>query len=146
LKGLGNIAFILSLIAGILILISGIFWLVDPSLFDYIGLSGFRASVNGFFDIFGTYPPYPSLIGGLGILFGIIVLIGAYYVYLPAAYELLGGMIVLIFSIISLMTGGGFVIGTILGIIGGILGMARTPESVEEAVIKPKDQEEHERF
>jgi hypothetical protein len=145
LKGLGNIAFILSLIAGVLILVGGIVWIVDRGIYDYLGLGGF-AGPNGFFGVFGTGPPLPTILGAVAILVAIIVLIGAYYVYLPGGYEMVGGITVLIFSLISLTTGGGFIIGTVLGIIGGILGMARTRESIEEAVIKPKDQEEHERF
>jgi hypothetical protein len=139
LKGYGNIAFILSLIAGILILVGGIVWLVDSSVYNYLG-SGW------FFSTFGNSLLSPILVGGIAILIAIIVLIGAYYIYLPGGYEMVGGIIVLIFSLGSLVSGGGFIIGAVLGIIGGILGMARTRESIEEAVIKPKDQEEHERF
>jgi hypothetical protein len=146
LKGLGNIAFFLSLIAGILILINGILWFADSTLFDNLGLGGFRTSLTGFFNMLGSNPPPPSLLGGMAILCAIIVFIGAYYVHMPAAYEMVGGILVLVLSIISLTTGGGFIVGAILGMIGGILGMARTRESVEEAVVKPKDQEEHERF
>ena len=137
-KGLGNIAFILSFIAGVLILIGGVFWL-DSSIYNYLGLSWF-------FSTFGNYSLSPVLLGGVAILIAIMVLIGAYYVYLPGGYEMVGGIIVLIFSLGSLVSGGGFIIGAVLGIIGGILGMARTRESIEEAVIKPKDKEEHERF
>lgn len=144
LKGLGNIAFILSLLAGVLILIGGILWIVDSDIYYYLGLRGF--GLDAFYSTFGNSSPPPALLGGVAILSAIIVLIGAYYIYLLAGYEMVGGIIVLIFSIVSLVTGGGFIIGTVLGIIGGILGMARTHESIEEAIVKPKDQEEHERF
>ena len=138
LKGLGNIAFILSFIAGVLILISGVFWL-DGSFYNYPGLSWF-------FSTFGNYSLSPILLGSVAILVAIMVLIGAYYIYLPGGYEMVGGIIVLTFSLGSLISGGGFIIGAVLGIIGGILGMARTSESIEEAVVKPEEQEEHERF
>jgi hypothetical protein len=39
--------------------------------------------------------------------------------------EIIGGIIVLIFSIISIVALGGFIIGMILGIIGGILGLLK---------------------
>jgi hypothetical protein len=37
----------------------------------------------------------------------------------------IGGILVLIFSILSIIIGGGFIIGLILGIIGGALGLAK---------------------
>ena len=39
--------------------------------------------------------------------------------------EVIGGILVIIFSILSIVIGGGFIIGLILGIIGGILGLAK---------------------
>jgi hypothetical protein len=39
--------------------------------------------------------------------------------------ETIGGILVIILSILSIVIGGGFFIGLILGIIGGILGLAK---------------------
>jgi hypothetical protein len=135
-----NIAPILATIAGILILIDGVVWLTDPNFYDILGIG------EGFWGIFGNYPPSPSLLGGITILFAIIVLVGAYIMYMSAGYEIVGGIAVALFSLISLVVGGGFIVGTILGIIAGIFGILGTREPIEEAVIKPKDQEPHEKF
>ena len=130
-----NVALILSLIAGVLILIGGIMWLIDPSFFSsYPFLGGFNTNIANY------------ILGGIAILFAILVFIGTYYVYLPGGDKIVGGIVVAIFSIISIAIGGGFVIGTIIGLIGGVLSIFGTRESVEEAVIKPKDEEEHEKF
>jgi hypothetical protein len=57
-------------------------------------------------------------------MFAIIIFIGAYLIYMPGR-ETLGGILVLIFSIVSFIGGGGFFIGAILGIVGGALGLAK---------------------
>jgi hypothetical protein len=126
---------ILSLIAGVLILIGGIVWFVNPNFYSL------NSSLGDFSFGVANY-----IRGGIAMLFAIVVLIGAYYVYLPGGYEIIGGIMVALFSIVSIATGGGFIVGTLLGLIGGVLSIFRTREPVEEAVIKPKDEEEHEKF
>jgi len=64
------------------------------------------------------------MMGVISLIFGIIVLIGAFLIYMPGK-EVIGGILVLIFSILSIFVGGGFLIGLILGIIGGALGLAK---------------------
>jgi hypothetical protein len=141
-----SLALILSLIAVILILVDGIIWLAGPDYYDSLHISGTRGELYGFWNMFGNFPPSPSLLGGMEILFAIVVLVGAYYIYMPGGYRVVGGSMVAIFSLISLTAGGGFVIGTILGLIGGLLGIVSTREPLVEAMIKPEDQEEHEKF
>ena len=141
-----NWAFILSLIAGILVLIGGIVWITDSSLYNDIGLGGFNPGSNGFFTIFGNSHPSTDALGGLSILFAVIILIGAYYIHMPSGYEIVGGIIIILPSLMSIIAAGGFIIGTIMGIIGGVWGVLGTREPVEEALTKPKDEEEHEKF
>jgi len=59
----------------------------------------------------------------IGLICGIIVLIGTYMLY-KGEKSLVGGILVIIGSVISLAIGGGFFIGFLLGIIGGALGLA----------------------
>lgn len=59
-----------------------------------------------------------------GIIFAILVIIGAILIYMPGR-ETIGGIIVLGFSILSIFVGGGFIIGMILDIIGGALGLMK---------------------
>ncbi|MEM2273193.1 MAG: DUF6114 domain-containing protein, partial [Candidatus Bathyarchaeia archaeon] len=67
----------------------------------------------------------------LGVVFGIIVIIGAVMINKTEPTSVRNGSIlVIIFSILSLIfSGGGFVIGFILGLIGGILGLIWKPPS-----------------
>ena len=62
--------------------------------------------------------------GAIGLIFAILVIIGAVLMYMPGN-EVVGGILVLVFSIFSIIIGGGFIIGLILGIIGGALGLAK---------------------
>ncbi len=123
-------AFVLSLISGILVLLTGILMLVAAGLVSSI--SG--ELVPGI--------PYPlELIGSLiaifgvvGLIFGILILVGAVMIYSGEPSKVkIGSILVLVFSILSLfIVGGGFFIGFILGLIGGILGLIWKPPVRQE--------------
>jgi hypothetical protein len=70
----------------------------------------------------------PALLLGLstiGLVLGLIVLSGAIMLRLRPAHNRVWGMVVLAFSIPSVIMGGGLVIGFILGIAGGALALSR---------------------
>jgi hypothetical protein len=84
--------------------------------------------VGAFFALF--------LIGGvlvwgiIGMVLSIIVLIGAIILYVNPRQHLVWGILILIFSIINFVfTFGGFIIGSILGIVGGALGIVWKPKA-----------------
>lgn len=60
----------------------------------------------------------------IAVIFGILVILGAFWMK-KQGKETTGGILTLIFSILSFLTGGGFIIGAILGIVGGALGIAK---------------------
>lgn len=116
--------FALSLVAGILIIICSVFFLVAAAWMEWM---------KGWMYSWGVPPETPgigpaqaivTILGVIGLIFGIIVLIGAYFIYTPGK-ETLGGILVLVFSILSIFAGGGFLVGLILGIVGGALGLAK---------------------
>jgi len=115
--------FAISLIAGILILINGalFIWLSTVAkAFD-----GFMSQMPmGAEEAFKAMESIGIIMGAIGLAFGIIVLIGAILIYMPGK-EVIGGILVLVFSILSVFIGGGFFIGVILGIIGGVLGLVK---------------------
>ena len=122
-------AFVLSLIGGILILLGGIFGAV-------IGIIGGAAMsiVPGFGWLSGLI----IALGILGLIFGIIVILGAVMINSGERGKVrTGSILVLIFSILSLFVGGtgGFIIGFILSLIGSILGLTWKPS--EEAPPPP---------
>lgn len=107
--------FIVSLIAGIFILINAIIIVVGAAFIE---------------DIIGVVPELSLLTGMLAgvaavaFIFAGLVIIGAILIYMPGK-EKIGGILVLVFSILSIFFGGGLFIGMILGIIGGVLGLMK---------------------
>lgn len=65
-----------------------------------------------------------QVVGLFAVIFAILILIGAYFMYSPGK-ETLGGIFVLVFAALSIVTGGGWLIGFILAITGGILGLLK---------------------
>ncbi|MGC9149119.1 MAG: hypothetical protein ACP5GI_06745 [Sulfolobales archaeon] len=109
-------AFVLSLIAGILVLLTGIILAVAGGLVammlpigKVVGLVIALAAVN--------------------VVLGILIIVGAVFINSGEPGKVkTGSILVLVLSIISLFVGGGgFFIGFILGLIGGILGLRWRP-------------------
>ena len=64
-----------------------------------------------------------NILGGVAVVFAILIIVGAYLIYTGMAAN--GGVIVLIFSVLSIFVGSGWLIGLILGVIGGILALLK---------------------
>jgi hypothetical protein len=110
-------ATIVSLIGGILILIGG---LAVAALGGDLGAAGDYAA-SGLL----------SGLGLLGALFGFIIILLAIGMYLHPESTVGYGIAILILSVLSLSSGGGLILGTILGVIGGILGIVFHPSEEE---------------
>ncbi len=123
-----SIAFVLSLIGGILILLSGFV----SSIWFMMGGSNFWGMMGG-----GMMGGWGGMMGGYGFPFGfmgwfsivssvsgILVVIGAIMLNARPAEHLTWGIIILIFSIVSFIGMGGFVLGALLGIAGGALALS----------------------
>ncbi|MGA8091283.1 MAG: DUF6114 domain-containing protein, partial [Thermoplasmata archaeon] len=67
------------------------------------------------------------IIGGVEILSGLIIMIAGILLYVNPQQHTMFGVLVLVFSIVSLVGLGGLLIGFILALIGGILGIAHKP-------------------
>ncbi len=102
-------AFVLSLIAAIFILLNGVVIAVYGAI------------------LFAFFPGVAVLIAAVGLIFGILVLVGAILLWTNPNMHAAGGILVLLFSIFSLIIGGGFILGFILGLVGGILGIVWKP-------------------
>ena len=62
--------------------------------------------------------------GVVGVVLAIIIIVGAVLIYNPKT-QMAGGIIVLVFAVLSIISGGGWLIGLILGVIGGVLGLMK---------------------
>jgi hypothetical protein len=111
-----TIGFALSLIAGILVLVQGIVRIARGELNILGVLDEFRRRILGGLAL--------EVVGAIAVVFGVLILVGAILLY-NAGNETAGGIIVLVFSALSILTGGGYVVGLVLGIIGGALGLAK---------------------
>ncbi len=105
----------MSIISGIIILINGIFVLIN-GVSLIVALIGINPSQPS--EIPNYIPSLITLLGAVGVAFGVIVLIGAILIYVPGK-QVIGSTLVISFSLFSIIIGGGFLIGLILGIIGG---------------------------
>jgi protein-S-isoprenylcysteine O-methyltransferase Ste14 len=113
-------AFILSLIAGILILINTTLLGVAATWFPGIIPTLPGSSGN---DITSIYS-----LTAIGLIFGALVAIGAVLLNRNPEQTKAWGILIIVFSLASITTGGGFVIGFILGIIGGASALRWKPK------------------
>lgn len=108
--------FIVSLIGGIIILITDIYfyWVIAI------------AEETAGFELIGFAESLIDALFALGLLWAILIIVGAGL--MMAGKTTAGGVLAIVFSILSLilsLSAGGFVIGMILGIVGGALGIAK---------------------
>lgn len=104
-------AFTWSLLAGILIVCNALAVGVAATWFPWIFPTLPGSSNN-------EAVPFAS-IATIGLICGALVLFGSIILNTKPASNKVGGAIVVVFSIFSVITGGGFIIGLIFGIIGG---------------------------
>lgn len=114
--------FILSLIAGLLILSMGgmmtFFWLGFPYYWGMMG--NFAGGYSGMMQGYGLGGWFYGFVL-VGVISGAVILLGAVMLYVRPSEARTWGLIILVFSILSLPAMGGFFVGAILGIVGGVL-------------------------
>ncbi|MDH5439349.1 MAG: DUF6114 domain-containing protein [Candidatus Bathyarchaeota archaeon] len=113
-------AFTLSLIAGILIVSNTLLLGIATTWFPEI-IPTIPGTVN---DTAVLYR-----LTALGLIFGVLVLLGAILLRIKPADKKAWCIVIVVFSIPSVITGGGFIIGFILGIIGGALALSRKSQT-----------------
>jgi len=120
------VAFILSLVGGMLIFVGAavsIVWFGVGSA----PFGGFWGMMGGWHGMMGSYGfPYEHLLGFsvLGLVCGVVAVIGAFMLSLRPLEHVSWGVIVLVFSAVSFVSMGGWFVGAVLGVAGGALGIA----------------------
>jgi hypothetical protein len=135
-------AFLLSLVAGVFILLGA--GLVSLFGYGFMGMMN-RYGRNGFgygmmgqgFGMmgqgFGTMGYAVGIIGIVGLIFGAIVVISAYMLNSKPKEHQTWGTLIVIFSVLSIFGSvGGFGVGLLLGIIGGVLGITWKPPETKK--------------
>jgi len=131
-----RLAFLISLIAGILIVTGGLFTSLVAILLRITGFESANGQVTwpgmlgsgvGLFE-FGVI-----LTGVVGVLAGIIVILAAVMLVKRPKKRSTWGSLIILFSFFSIYGAsmGGFGIGLVLGLIGGILAVTWKPKNME---------------
>jgi len=130
-------AIALSITAGVLIILYGVFILATTSFMkkfqeEMENVSGEEFPLE-FFEFMGNLLLVFSIVG---IIFGILVVLGGIMIYTKPHQSKMWGVAVIIFSILSIFGGGGFIVGMVLGIVGGILAITWSgkPSEINEEV------------
>ena len=108
--------FAVALIGGIIILLGSLALLIVPFLWAL-----YSAIVGPFLPILVAYG---LITVSVGLIAGVFVIIGAAVIYIPRK-EYAGAAIVLVFSILSIIVFGGFIVGITMGIVGAGLGFGK---------------------
>ena len=122
-------AALLSLVGGIIIILGGVIFIgVASFVIPHMDLSNVtvpagmdRASLPGL--ISGVL----TVMGGFGLVCGAIVLVAATMLLARVGARRTWGILILVFSVLSFIGLGGFILGAILGIAGGVLTLRWKP-------------------
>jgi hypothetical protein len=130
-------AFVLSLIGAILILIDGLLIAIAFSM-----LGGLSFMIDSSLMMPGLGLEWLGgmflIIAAVAIILGVLTIIGAIMMNTTNKDKVrTGSILVLVFSIISLIGGGGFIIGFILCLVGSILGLTWKPVEAPPAPPPP---------
>jgi hypothetical protein len=123
-------AFLISLVAGIFILLgAALMSLVGYGFMGMMNRYGSGARGYGMMGQgFGMMGYGFGILAIVGLVFGAIVIISAYMLNSKPREHTTWGTLIVIFSVISIFgSAGGFGVGLILGIIGGVLAISWKP-------------------
>jgi hypothetical protein len=87
----------------------------------HVGLVGYGDDGSG--DDVGWMPGFLLAFSAVGLVSGAAVVTAAYMLYNKPSQAQTWGTIVLVFAVVSLLSAGGFIIGALLGIVGGLLAL-----------------------
>lgn len=132
-------AFVLSLVAGALIVIGGSMMSMMSS-FWFGGMSGYRGWGMMGYPGYQGYGMMSGLGYGFGIMsilgmaFGVVVIISAIMLNRKPQEHTTWGTLIIIFSALSIFGGamGGLGVGLILGLIGGVLAVTWKPSGAKK--------------
>ena len=121
--------FILGLIAGIFILLRAIvmsmFAFSTAIMMGSMGgtMSGMMSNMYAGMSM-GMMMGFAPALTVVGIASGVMVILGSVMVYTHPSESQLWGAIILAFSVVSIIGGmGGFLVGLVLGVVGGVLAL-----------------------
>lgn len=115
--------FIISLVAGILVLLNAgllLAWNFYAGSFQWSCIFFWIHTIDGY-SACPTGTQAGNITFMLGAIIGLIIIVGSIMMIL--GYGTIGSVVIFPLAVFSLIIGGGFIAGFVLGIIGGIMGM-----------------------
>ncbi len=119
-------AYIVSLVGGLIILITSIInvlWYSSGAP-NFGGYGSFISGLmDGYHTFMGTYGSSYGFLAGISlvaVICGVVVLMSAINLRLNPRQQMIWAIVIIVFSIVSFVGMGGFFIGAILGIVGGV--------------------------
>jgi len=77
-----------------------------------------------------------TMFATIGLISGALVIVGSFFINSDNIEKVrTGGILVIVFSVLSIVSGGGFFIGFILSLIGGILAITWQPSNISNTTI-----------
>ncbi len=128
-------ATVLSAIGGVFIFLAGLLFIFIASVFGALlsGLPIAGAPVDP-----DQFVAYLATVGAIGAVIGIVIIVLGVMMFARPAQARIMGVIVLILSILSFFfVIGGFFIGGLLALIGGILGIVFKPTMMQPMMAPP---------
>lgn len=113
-----KMAFVISIASGVLILLQGSLHIIRRQWGLELGLGELRRRSLAGVDF--------AIIGAICVVLGVMVILGALLIRKPTRLRE-GGITVLAFSVLSILGGGGFLAGVILGVIGAAIALSHYP-------------------
>jgi hypothetical protein len=124
-------ASILALVGGMIIVLGGVIFIgVSAFVIPHLNFSNMTVP-QGFnrANLPGLVSGVVGAMGVVGLVCGAIVLVSATMLLAKVGQRRTWGILILVFSVLSFIGLGGFIIGAILGIIGGILTLRWKPSA-----------------
>lgn len=128
-----EVAFYLSLFGGALIILGGVimaFWATIYNSMPHIMMMPYLCPMCWMMGGFGFSLPLIAELSIVSAASGILVLVGAIMLQLRPMEHTSWGIMILIFSMVSLAGMGGFIVGALLGIIGGAFALSWRPHKL----------------
>ena len=113
-------AFVLSLVGGVLILVGG---LLGLTWFGWPMWGGWCIGMMCRGMMWGWMPGFLLAFSAVGLVSGAAIVTAAYMLYNKPSQAQTWGTIILVFALVSILSAGGFIIGALLGIVGGLLAL-----------------------
>jgi hypothetical protein len=128
-----TLAFVISLVGGLIVLIFSLVNLVwfgsGAPLWGGFGntMSGMMGSYHNFMGSYASSTSFFTAISVASFVCGVIVLMSALVLRLHPQEHFLWGAVIVVFSAVSFVGMGGYFVGAIFGIIGGVLALTYKP-------------------